>query len=148
MTIDTLFSLVNLLVLPGWALLIFAPRWQWTLGLVASGLIPFTLAVVYAGLFVSRASLMPEGGGFGSIEGLMILNDDPYLITVGWIHYLAFDLFVGCWEVKDSQNKAIAHWLVVPCLLMTFILGPVGLGAYFILRCAKTRQLRVYAADA
>jgi hypothetical protein len=144
MTIETLFSLCNFLVLPGWALLILAPRWQWTLGVVSSGLIPFVLALVYAGLFASRLSLMPAGGGFGSLEALMVLYTDPYLITVGWIHYLAFDLFVGCWELRDAQDKGIAHWLVVPCLLMTFILGPVGLGAYFILRFAKTGQLRIH----
>jgi hypothetical protein len=53
---------------------------------------------------------------------------------VGWAHYLAFDLFVGSWEVRDSQRLKIPHWQVVPCLLFTLMVGPVGLVLYLTLR--------------
>jgi hypothetical protein len=87
---------------------------------------------------------MPEGGGFGSLPALMVLFTDPALVTVGWIHYLAFDLFVGCWEVNDSRKQGINHWLVIPCLLLTFLLGPIGLALYFVLRAVKTGNALIY----
>ena len=144
MTPDTVFSLANMLVLPGWALLILLPRWKWTLGLVCTAVIPIVLGVAYLLLFASQASNMPEGGGFGSLAEVTILFSNPALVTAGWLHYLAFDLFIGAWEVRDSQNQQINHILVVPCLLFTFMLGPIGLSLYLVLRWAMTRQLLIY----
>jgi hypothetical protein len=56
------------------------------------------------------------------------------MVLADWIHYLAFDLFVGVWEVKDAQAKNISHWFVIPCLFLTFMLGPIGFLLYSILR--------------
>ena len=91
---------------------------------------------------------MPEGGGFGTLEGVAILFGNPYVLTAGWIHYLAFDLFIGAWEVQDSQQRNISHWLVILCLLLTFMLGPTGLALYLIIRTVKTRRFEIYAAPA
>ncbi len=90
---------------------------------------------------------MPEGGGFGSLEAVGILFANPYVMTAGWIHYLAFDLFVGAWELNDSQKQGIPHWFVIPCLLITFILGPAGLALYLIIRTVRTGNLFVYQAQ-
>lgn len=148
MSADLIFSICNTMVLPGWALLIFLPRWKWTLGLISAGLIPFVLGLVYLGLFLSQSGSMPEGGGFGTLEGVAILFGNPYVLTAGWIHYLAFDLFIGAWEVQDSQQRNISHWLVILCLLLTFMLGPTGLALYLIIRTVKTRRFEIYAAPA
>jgi hypothetical protein len=56
------------------------------------------------------------------------------------VHYLAFDLFIGAWEVRDSQRMKIPHLLVVPCLLLTFVFGPVGLLMYLTLRGIRRRR--------
>ena len=64
----------------------------------------------------------------------MKLFRNEWLVLAGWIHYLAFDLFVGAWEVRDSQDRGISHFLVIPCLLLTFFLGPIGLLLYFTVR--------------
>ena len=146
MTADTIFSICNMAVLPGWALLILLPRWKWTLGLISAGIIPFALGLVYVGIFLSQGFGGEEGGGFGSLEGVSILFSNPLILTAGWIHYLAFDLFVGCWEVHDSQQKGISHWLVLPCLALTFMLGPTGLALYLIIRTIKTRDTTIYSA--
>ena len=148
MSADLIFSICNSAVLPGWALLIFMPKWKWTLSLISAGLIPFVLGLVYVGLFISQSGSMPEGGGFGSLAGVASLFAHPYVLTAGWIHYLAFDLFVGAWEVRDSQQQGISHWLVIPCLLLTFMLGPTGLALYFIIRTVKNRRFEIYAAPA
>ncbi len=148
MSADLIFSICNSAVLPGWVLLIFMPKWKWTLSLISAGLIPFVLGLVYVGLFISQSGSMPEGGGFGSLAGVASLFANPYVLTAGWIHYLAFDLFVGAWEVRDSQQQGISHWLVIPCLLLTFMLGPTGLALYFIIRTVKNRRFEIYAAPA
>jgi hypothetical protein len=131
MAADQLFSLCNLIVLPGWLLLVIAPRWRWTQRIAAVAL-PLILAAVYLTLVITHFG--KSGGGFGSLAQVSRLFSDPYLLLAGWIHYLAFDLFTGCWEVRDSVRLRIAHAYVVPCLLLTFLFGPVGLLTWFLIR--------------
>lgn len=145
MSADLIFSICNIAVIPGWLLLVLLPKWKWTLGVICTGIIPLVLGLVYAGLLASQISNMPEGGGFGSLQGIAILFANPYALAAGWIHYLAFDLFVGAWEVRDSQQQGVPHWLVIPCLVFTFMLGPVGLVMYLAIRIIKTRNVLVYS---
>jgi hypothetical protein len=80
-------------------------------------------------LFFGRAE-----GGFGSLPEVMKLFTNEWAVLAGWIHYLAFDMFVGAWEVKDSQEQGVSHVLVIPCLVLTFLLGPIGFLLYHIIR--------------
>ncbi len=132
MSPETLFSICNTAVLPGWLLLVVAPRWKWTKLLINSCLLPLLLAVVY--LFLIIAHFGQTEGGFGSLADVSKLFQNPHALLAGWIHYLAFDLFVGSWEVRDAERHRINHLLVIPCLILTFLLGPIGLLLYFILR--------------
>ena len=68
------------------------------------------------------------------------------LLLAGWIHYLAFDLFIGAWETRDAPRNQIPHLVVIPCLVMTFMLGPIGLLFYFAIRTAKTKGLSLESA--
>ncbi len=132
MNAETIFSIANFTALAGWILLLFAPRWTWTRKIVLSGAIPLLLSVAYLILiilFFGKAE-----GGFGSLADVMKLFTNQWATLAGWIHYLAFDLFVGSWEVKDSQSRGISHWFVIPCLILTFLLGPIGFLLYHILR--------------
>jgi hypothetical protein len=140
---EALFSIAGSVVLPGWALLVFAPRWRWTAGFVASVLIPGLLAAVYVYLIATRWA--GAAGGFGSLADVRRLFDDPGLLLAGWIHYLAFDLFVGSWEIRDAQRLGIPHLAVVPCLVLTFLFGPAGWLLYFVVRAVLRR--RVLADD-
>ncbi len=140
MSADLLFKVLNLAVIPAWLLLAFAPRWVWTRRLVFSVWIPGLLAIAYICAFV-LATPFPEGGSFNSLEGVMTLFQVPFAVIVGWIHYLAFDLFVGAWEVRDAERRGLNHWLVLPCLFFTLMLGPVGLLMYFILRGVVCRTV-------
>ncbi len=135
MTPELLFKLCNALALAGWVGLIVFPRWRYTNRLVHTGLISLFLAAVY---LVVVAVRMPRAeGGFGSLADVARLFSDPYLLLAGWIHYLAFDLFIGAWEARDARRRGVPHLLVVPCLVMTFMLGPVGLLAYHGVRAAR-----------
>ena len=77
---------------------------------------------------------------FGSLRQLSQLFENPHVLLAGWIHYLAFDLFIGSWEVRDAQQSGIHHLFVVPCLVFTFMLGPAGLVLYFVIRASITRK--------
>ena len=138
---ETLFSICSAAVVPGWLLLIFAPRWKWTAQLVAAVAIPLLLALVYA--YLVAAYFRQARGGFGSLAEVGILFQNPQLLLAGWIHYLAFDLFIGSWEVREARRLNLPHLLVVPCLLLTFFFGPIGLLLFFALRWASRRQFFV-----
>lgn len=141
MSPEQLFSLCGTLVLPGWLLLVFLPRWKWTARLVCPVLIPLLLALVYLWLVATTFGRTP--GGFGSLADVSLLFQNPRALLAGWIHYLAFDLFIGSWEVRDAQRVGLHHLLVVPCLVLTFLFGPVGLLLYFALRAALKRKVTV-----
>ncbi|MDH4062990.1 MAG: ABA4-like family protein [Acidobacteriota bacterium] len=140
---DTVFSLCSAAASVGWLLLILAPRWRVTR--VASGVaIPLAIALVYLTLI---GRYMPgAAGGFGSLADVALLFDQQGLLLAGWVHYLAFDLFIGSWEVRDANQHHVPHLLVVPCLIMTFMLGPIGLLAYFAVRLWRARTLLPGAA--
>lgn len=133
------FSLAGNLVLPGWLLLVFLPRWRYSARFVGPVLIPSILAVGYLTLFAMNSS-PSDFSSFGSLAGVKSLFQIDALLLAGWIHYLAFDLFVGSWEVRDAQSVGVPHLAVVPCLFFTFMLGPVGLLGYLVLRGVLRRR--------
>ncbi len=122
----------------GWLLLIFFPRNK-VARLISGSVLPIALSIFY--LILIASNIRDAEGGFGSLADVTKLFQKPELLLAGWIHYLAFDLFIGAWEVRDAQRNQIPHLVVLPCLVMTFMLGPVGLLFYFAIRTAKTRSL-------
>lgn len=137
MTYSLLFSIINLSVLPAWALLIFFPKWKGTKFIVHSALYPLFLGGVYIICFALALSGQGAGGNFTSIEGIRELFSSDVGIIIGWTHYLVFDLFIGAWEARDAQRRGFSHWLLVPCLGLTLMAGPVGLALYLVLRAAS-----------
>lgn len=138
MTASQLFQIVNNMVLPGWLLLIIAPRWQWTEKLI-TGIIITLLALCYV---YCIAQVFTPGmiKSFGSLEGVMKLFTNETAVLAGWIHYLAFDLMTGLFETKNAQKHHINHGLVIPCLVFTFMFGPVGLLLFFVVRMIITKK--------
>jgi hypothetical protein len=98
------------------------------------------LALIVIGLADSSA---PGLAGFSSLEGVRTLFSRDGFLLAGWLHYLAFDLFVGSWEVRDASREAVPHLLVVPCLVLTFLLGPVGLLLYLAVRAVRLRRVSI-----
>ncbi len=80
-----------------------------------------------------------SSGDFQSLAGVAALFANPWLLLAGWIHYLAFDMLVGAWEVRDAARRGIPHWMVVPCLLLTFLFGPAGWLLYQAVRSYKMK---------
>ncbi len=139
MTTEQVFSFCSTLVLPGWLLLVFFPRWR-PVSHIITGIIVTVLALVYA--FFIFTNLQPaDMQSFSSLKGVMALFTNEQAVLAGWIHYLAFDLITGLFEVRNAEKHSISQWLLVPCLFFTFMPGPVGLLLYFIIRSVKTREL-------
>ncbi len=144
--LDTWFSLAGALAMAGWlALVVFPKSPLVTDRLVGLG-VPAALGVLYAGLILAFWAGSP--GGFGSLDEVAALFSVRGLLLAGWVHYLAFDLFVGAWEVRTARTEKIPHLLVVPCLLMTFLFGPVGLLMFLALRLARGLAGRTEGARA
>jgi len=131
----TVFLIANNGILIFWLLLIAAPNWRGTRIAAHSIAVPAILGLTYLWLILSFWSgPVPQGAGYGSLTGVMTFLASPVAATAGWIHYLCFDLFVGAWLARDARRRGVPHWLVVPCLLVTLLAGPVGLIGYLGLR--------------
>ena len=142
MNVEQIFSMAGILAMLGWLLLVILPR-QPIAQRIAGIVLPLVLSAVYLVLIVQH--FQGAEGGFGSLADVAALFKKPELLLAGWIHYLAFDLFIGAWEIRDSHRHGIPHLVMIPCLLMTFMLGPIGLLFYFAIRTAKTRALSIDA---
>lgn len=145
MTADMLFAICNAVVLPQWILLLVAPRWRWTQKLRDSYSISLALALVYAYLIIAYMATVPDGG-FATLKQVKNLFANEYLLLAGWIHYLAFDLFVGSWIARDAQKWAIHHFFIILCLLFTFMLGPVGFLVYQLIKKFVVKKSVSYEA--
>jgi hypothetical protein len=139
MTPESLFSLCGFVALAGWILLVVAPGWS--ARIVCGVLAPAILAAVYLALIAVH--FPGAEGGFGSLADVAQLFQNPWLLLAGWVHYLAFDLFIGAWEVRDARALGIPHLAVIPCLLLTFLLGPIGLLLYLALRASMRRAIAI-----
>jgi hypothetical protein len=130
------FSIVSRLAAIQWLLLIILPKWKVTQWLINNPAVPLLLSAIYCIYIISFFGI--KGGGFGSIQEVRTLFSNDNLLLAGWVHYLAFDLLIGFSIIKSSQDKSISHWLVIPCLVLTFMFGPFGFLLYQIIQKAKT----------
>lgn len=131
------FKLANLSVLPGWVMLIFAPKARVTKWIAHSYAYSLFLGFFY--LFMLIVSLGGDGG-MNSLENLKTSFQHDEVLILGWIHYLVFDLFVGAWIARDAQSNGIPHLIVVPILLLTLFAGPIGLLCYLVIRAIRCRN--------
>ncbi|WP_165323207.1 ABA4-like family protein [Rhizorhabdus phycosphaerae] len=137
-----IFSIANLLAMIAWLALLASlpfPSIRPVTNRLATIAVPLLLAFAYAALLVGGGPA-PDGGGFGSIVEVRALFADDAMLTAGWIHYLAFDLFVGGWIARDAARRSLPWWLLPPCLILCFLFGPTGLLAYMLLRMLLGRR--------
>ena len=135
MTPQLVFSIASTFAMAGWLTLIVAGKWTFVPRILCKFLIPGLIATAYTALILTHWAGHP--GGYGSLEEVRQLFTNPWLLTAGWIHYLAFDLFCGAWQVRESQRLGIGHLWVVPCLVITFLFGPMGYLLFLVLRAVR-----------
>jgi hypothetical protein len=135
LTPETAFQAANVLAIAGWLVL--------ALGVVlnakvlrvaiAGRLVPLLLALAYASVLVTN---WPGGDmeGFSSLAGIASLFSSPWLLVAGWLHYLAFDLFIGAWAAQDASERGAPRALLIPVLPAILFAGPIGLALWLVLR--------------
>ncbi len=146
---DTVFAVASGLALPAWLALAASPpaaRWTpWTWR-ITGRVLPLAYALAYVVLLLTAPAA--EGGGFGSIAQVRALFAVDAALAAGWLHYLAFDLFVGTWIARRSAALGLPWLAVVPLLALTFLFGPAGLLAFFALRAVlRPASLRPASGD-
>lgn len=141
------FELGGTIAILGWAGLILAAfvkaarPYAWN---AAAILIPAFLAVAYI-LLIQEGMRAAEGGGFGSITEVRALFANDAALAAGWLHYLAFDLFVGAWIAREGAAAGVPALILVPCFALTFLFGPAGLLLFLIIRFAFSRRIALHS---
>lgn len=138
MTPDLVFQNSSTIAVLMWALMIFLPKWKGTQFMTKFKLIPVGFSILYTIYIIIS---LRSGGGmdFSSLDSVMQLFTNKNAMLAGWIHYLAFDLLVGMWILEKNKEIRIHHLLIVPCLIGTFMLGPIGFLLFILLKTIKTK---------
>ncbi|HEV7233254.1 MAG TPA: ABA4-like family protein [Sphingorhabdus sp.] len=137
---ETIFGAANLYAMVCWAILAFAPQRErliTPLFYAGAGLLAASYAVLIVGLLGGMIDGGPGGGGtpdFTTLAGVQALFDSQGGATIGWIHYLAFDLFVGIWVARNADRHGYMRIVQIPILFFVFMAGPFGLTSYLLLR--------------
>ena len=137
------FNAANLLAMAAWLALIVLPRWPALLSALlylGVGLLCLVYAVCLIGVLSGMIPACGGGADFTTIAGVRAIFASDAGVTIGWVHYLAFDLFVGLWIARDGDAKKISRLIQAPILLATFIAGPVGLLVWLAVREPAARR--------
>ena len=143
-----IFLAANSIAMLCWAALaicLFAPRLRLWIPRFTGFVVPVLFAVVYIAC-IARGFAESRDGGFGSIGGVRALFGSDSALVAGWLHYLAFDLFVGTWIVRRGIKERLNPFLLLLCLPVTFLFGPVGFLLYWVERSVFARRSAVGAS--
>ena len=132
MNFELAFSAASLLAMAGWLVLLASPLIPIWSDRIAGLLIPMLLSVGYFALLVFKST--SGDGGFSSLTDVMKLFSHQQSVLAAWVHFLALDLLIGAWACRVTRRERLNFWLVVPCLFLTFMFGPVGFLAFSGLR--------------
>jgi hypothetical protein len=137
-----IFATANGLATVGWVALavsLFTPKWQIGIRRMTGYVIPALFAVLYI-FYIWKGSMEASGGGFGSIAEVRALFANDSALLAGWLHYLAFDLFVGTWIVRRGTLDGVNRFLLLLCLPITFMFGPIGFLVFLTERAVFARR--------
>ncbi len=133
-----IFSICNKVILLGWILLIFLPNWKYTQAIILNGLLVL-FASIYAFMILKDIGhFNPES--FSTLANVKALFQNDDAVAAGWIHYLAFDLFVGTYIVRKSSQIGLSRVLYTICLPFTFMFGPMGYLLFVVFKTIKTKS--------
>ncbi len=147
-TIEILYFWVNLGVLPFWLILIFFPSSNINKFFVTS-ILPILLlsgAYVFA-LYKSYLNTYDFISNFElylSISNLSNLFSNNLFLILFWIHFVSINLFIGGWMVRDSQKLLINKILVSFPLIITYLIGPLGVFIYWLIRIFYAKSINLY----
>ncbi len=126
-----------------WVVLALAPRTDIVMKGIFYGGVGL-LSLAYAAIIIPLMTGMIDGGGtldFSSLAAVQTAFSSNGGATIGWIHYLAFDLFVGMWVARNADDYGFPRWLQIPVLFFVLMLGPLGLTLYLLLRFTRHNKV-------
>lgn len=135
MTPESLFSMAGALVMPAWLLLILGPRRWPVLNALPAYVVPIILSALYAALVLTHFA--EAGGGYGTLAEVRTLMSSDMMLLAGWVHYLAFDLFIGAWAARRMDTVGISRIIQAGVLPTIFLFGPVGLLLAFLIEAGS-----------
>jgi hypothetical protein len=136
-----LFALAFPLALPFWALMILAPSWSVTRRVIASPLIVVPPLLVYALAVLPALGVVLPAVASPTLAGVAGLLATPLGAAAGWAHFIGFDLFVGRWIYLDARERSVPHLITAPVLVLTILLGPLGMLAHLVVRAVRQRSV-------
>jgi len=137
MSAARVFQCLNLVVLPWWAVFLAAPRSRIAARAASHSAIFLGLSLLYAA-FLAGALAARGGDGAFDFDALRVVLATPRGFLAGWTHYVAFDLFIGAWIVRESCRLRVEPR---PYLFLTLVAGPLGLGGFLVRRWFQLRTL-------
>lgn len=137
MDFETLFSIAGLIAMLGWLCLLVSPLIPKLADWIAGMILPIILSLGYVILLVTPSS--DSAGGFGTLADVMVLFSYEQAALAGWVHFLAFDLFIGAWVCRTARAEGVSFWLVALCLPVVFLFGPAGLLTFQVIRAVRNR---------
>lgn len=140
MNTELLFMLGTYSIVPFWLLMILLPTWTWTKRIIGSPLIALPPTLLYVALVVPQMIPLLAILGTPTAASIAALLSTPEGATIGWFHFLAFDLMTGRWAYLDSREKAINPFIMAPVLFFIFMFGPVGFLLHLIVRAVWARR--------
>jgi len=147
-TIETLYMWINLGVIPFWLILIFFPQ-SYLCRFFVTSIFPFIiLSGIY--IFILYKSFLVGYDFDGNFNLYLGLNDlsrlfeDSLYLTIFWTHFISINLFIGGWIVKDSQKFSINKILLSLPLITTYLVGPLGIFIYWIIRIFYAKRINLY----
>ena len=146
LTFENIYLFANWGVLPFWLMLVFIPNHSITKNFCHSILAPLLLAIAY--VFVARQIIL-DGNileGFKlyiGLDGLEEIYSNDSLRLVFWLHFLAISLFIGSWIARDCQRYMVPKILSIPCIIITYFAGPVGIVVYWFIRIFYSKKINL-----
>lgn len=133
-----IFAIANKFVLIGWLLLFIAPKWKYTCS-ISTFVVAFILSFTYSILIVQQLKEF-NPNSFSTLGNVKKLFQKDEALLAGWIHYLAFDLLIGIYILKQTQKNNISHLVNIFILPITFLFGPLGYTLFVIINFLKSKH--------
>jgi len=147
-TIDMLFYWVNFGVLPFWLILIFFPNSNLSRYFITSIFPILILSGSYIFIlyksYLNSYDFLNNFTLYLGIDYLSELFSDKSYLMMFWIHFISINLFTGGWIVRDSQKLYINKILISVPLIITYLIGPIGLFLYWMIRIFYAKNINLY----
>ena len=147
-TVEMIYLWLNLGILPFWLVLIIFPQSQISKVFITSVFPIFILSLIYIYLlytiYLSDYDFLQNFKLYLSLGDISNLFENQSFLILFWIHFLAVNLFCGGWIVKDSQMFNMNKILVSLPLIITYLIGPVGITIYWVIRIFYAKRISLY----